>query len=71
MSFRWYDLRHTWASWLVQRRVPLYVLQELGGWQSAEMMRRYAHLSPSVNARYTSEIDHERGEDYKVSSDGL
>lgn len=56
-NFRWHDLRHTWASWLVQRRVPLFVLQELGGWQSAEIVRRYAHLSPSVNARYAAEID--------------
>lgn len=56
-NFRWHDLRHTWASWLVQRRVPLFVLQELGGWQSAEMVRSYAHLSPSVNARYAAEID--------------
>ena len=58
-NFRWHDLRHTWASWLVQRRVPLFVLQELGGWQSAVMVRRYAHLSPSVNARYAAEIDQE------------
>ncbi len=58
-NFRWHDLRHTWASWLVQRRVPLFVLQELGGWQSAQMVRRYAHLSPSVNARYAAEIDRE------------
>lgn len=62
-NFRGHDLRHTWASWLVQRRVPLFVLQELGGWQSAEMVRRYAHLSPSVNARYAAEIDLEFAKD--------
>uniref|UniRef100_A0A6M3M0L1 Putative site-specific tyrosine recombinase n=1 Tax=viral metagenome TaxID=1070528 RepID=A0A6M3M0L1_9ZZZZ len=59
LNFRWHDLRHTWASWLVQRRVPLFALQELGGWQSAQMVRRYAHLSPSVNSRYAAEIDRE------------
>lgn len=24
---------------------PLYVLQELGAWESVELVRRYAHLS--------------------------
>lgn len=44
-DFRWHDLRHTWASWLVQAGVPLAALQEMGGWESIEMVRRYAHLS--------------------------
>ena len=43
-DFRWHDLRHTWASWHVQNGTPLFALQELGGWESAEMVRRYAHL---------------------------
>src|ERR1043165_7744306 len=41
-NFRWHDLRHTWASWHVQAGTTLYELQELGGWSSAEMVRRYA-----------------------------
>jgi integrase len=44
-DFRWHDLRHTWASWLAQQGAPMNVLQELGGWESEEMVRRYAHLS--------------------------
>lgn len=44
-DFRWHDLRHTFASWHVQAGTPLNVLQELGGWESAEMVRRYAHFS--------------------------
>ncbi len=44
-DFRWHDLRHTWASWHVQGGTPLFALQELGGWESAEMVRRYAHLA--------------------------
>ncbi len=46
-DFRFHDLRHTWASWLVQAGVPLSALQEMGGWESIEMVRRYAHLSPN------------------------
>lgn len=46
-DFRWHDLRHTWASWLAQQGTPLYVLQELGGWESESMVRRYAHLAPA------------------------
>ena len=44
-DFRWHDLRHTWASWHVQQGTPLHVLQELGSWESVEMVRRYAHLT--------------------------
>jgi len=47
VDFRWHDLRHTWASWLVQHGTPLYVVQEMGAWESAEMVRRYAHLAPA------------------------
>lgn len=46
-DFRWHDLRHTWASWHAQAGTPLNVLQEMGGWECAEMVRRYAHLSVS------------------------
>lgn len=44
-DFRWHDLRHTWATWLRQNDVPTWVLQELGGWKSETMVRRYAHMS--------------------------
>jgi integrase len=44
-DFRWHDLRHTWATWLRQNDVPTWVLQELGGWKSESMVRRYAHIS--------------------------
>jgi integrase len=51
-DFRWHDLRHTWASWHVQSGTPLHVLQELGAWETAEMVRRYAHLSSEHLAQY-------------------
>lgn len=55
-DFRWHDLRHTWASWHAQAGTPLYVLQELGGWQSEAMVRRYAHLTPSLFASYADAV---------------
>lgn len=55
-NFRWHDLRHTWASWHVQAGTPLYVLQELGGWSCAEMVRRYAHLSSEHLADYANRM---------------
>ncbi len=55
-DFRWHDLRHTWASWHVQAGTPLNILQELGGWESVEMVRRYAHLSADHLAEYAGNI---------------
>ena len=55
-NFRWHDLRHTWASWLRQNDVPTWVLQELGGWKSESMVRRYAHLSVKHLAPYADQL---------------
>lgn len=62
-NFRWHDLRHTWASWHVQAGTPLHVLQELGGWECVEMVRRYAHLAPNHLAEYAhnSQLGHKTG----------
>ncbi len=43
-NFRFHDLRHTWASRLIPSGVPLSVLQEMGGWESREMVRRMLTL---------------------------
>lgn len=51
-DFRWHDLRHTWASWHVQAGTPLSALQELGGWSSYEMVRRYAAFGAGHLASY-------------------
>ena len=53
-AFRFHDLRHTWASWHVQNGTPLHVLQELGGWETPSMVRRYAHLAANHLAAYVS-----------------
>jgi hypothetical protein len=47
-----HTLRHAWASWQVQARTPLRILQELGGWATLEMPLRYAHLEPGHLAEY-------------------
>jgi integrase len=57
-NFRWHDLRHTWASWLVQNGTPIYDLQEMGGWKSGEMVRRYAHLGPAHMSRHAEKVGH-------------
>ena len=61
-DFRWHDLRHTWASWHVQNGTPLFALQELGGWESPEMVRRYAHLSAEHLAPYADRLSALQGE---------
>ncbi|MCX4167613.1 tyrosine-type recombinase/integrase, partial [Enterococcus casseliflavus] len=56
-NFRFHDLRHTWAGWRIQSGVPLSVLQEMGGWESIEMVRRYAHLAPNHLTEHARKID--------------
>ena len=55
-DFRWHDLRHTLASWLRQNDVPTWVLQELGGWKSEAMVRRYAHMSTKHLQPYADQL---------------
>ena len=55
-DFRWHDLRHTWASWHVQAGTSIQELQELGGWEAVEMVRRYAHLAPEHLAKAAARI---------------
>ena len=39
--------RHTFASLLVMAGVDRRTVQELGGWKTASMVSRYAHLAPA------------------------
>ena len=50
-------LRHTWASWLAQNGVPLSDIQEMGGWETYAMVKRYAHLLPAHLAHRARVID--------------
>ncbi len=42
-NFRFHDLRHTFATRLVQSGVGIYEVQRLGRWKSPSMVMRYAH----------------------------
>ncbi len=56
-DFRWHDLRHTWATWQRQAGTATHELQHLGGWRSASMVERYAHLAPGHLTLAASRLD--------------
>jgi len=56
-DFRFHDLRHTFASRLVQGGVPLYNVMHLTGHKSLEMVQRYAHLSPEFQEAAIAVLD--------------
>ncbi|HDS1649056.1 TPA: site-specific integrase [Stenotrophomonas maltophilia] len=41
---RWHDLRHTFASWLINSGTPIYAVATLLGHSSVQVTQRYAHL---------------------------
>ncbi len=45
-DFRFHDLRHTFASRLVQLGIPLFNVSKMLGHKDPKMVERYAHLAP-------------------------
>ena len=54
---RFHDLRHTFASRLVQAKVPLYDVMHLTGHKSLEMVQRYSHLAPDYAEEAIKALD--------------
>jgi len=50
-DFRFHDLRHTFASRLVQKGISIYEVMHLTGHKSLVMVQRYAHLAPDYQNR--------------------
>lgn len=56
-GLKFHDLRHVFASRLVQKGVDLYVVQQLLGHSSPKMTQRYAHIQPDHFKTAINEID--------------
>jgi hypothetical protein len=54
-TFRQRTLRRSCQ--VVQGRTPLFALQELAGWETEKMVRRYAHLAAEHLAAYAGNTE--------------
>ena len=60
-DFRFHDLRHSAASYLVQQGVSLVAVAALLGHRTLQMTKRYSHLAPEHLAELGSKLDQKLG----------
>ena len=60
-DFRRHDMRHTWASMMVQSGATDGVLMALGSWKTASMVKRYAHHNAESLVPFAQVIDSKLG----------
>jgi integrase len=56
-NFRWHDMRHHFASRLVQRGVPLNTVRDLLGHSTVQMSLRYARLAPDQRREAVAKLN--------------
>lgn len=64
LGFRFHDLRHHYASTLVQEGVALYTVKELLGHSDFKMTQRYAHLAPGTLAEAVRALDKRQAREF-------
>jgi integrase len=60
-NYRWHDHRHTAASWMVMRGVPLYEVGAILGHSNPRITQKYAHLSPDYLKGATAALEGYKG----------
>ena len=66
IRFRFHDLGHTFATWLIQAGVDVYMVQKLGRWKTLSMVLRYAHHQPECLRGSAEVLDRLRREDCPI-----
>jgi site-specific recombinase XerD len=57
MKVVFHSLRHTYASWLVEKGVDLYTVKELIGHSSLSMTERYSHVGENAKTIVVRKLD--------------
>jgi len=47
VDITFHELRHTWATRMLEAGVPEAIVAELGGWTSTRMLKTYSHIDIS------------------------